>query len=207
MGGIPGFFEVNAPAFWGSNVSLGVDQAGFYSTAPLRKTLGELVDFSLINSHATRLTVGAAHVRTSMMRYFDSRDVPLGAEHIMASGALPPAFPAVRIDGELYWDGGFLSNTRAEVIFEDIPGRNVFEDHLGRRVRENSAVPVKLAIDAHSRKCRRQRTRRHDVFGAKRNVAAIEIPHHAGTHMRGADGQPRRMAVDQREVDELAERL
>ncbi len=132
MGGIPGFFEVNAPAFWGSNVSLGVDQAGYYSTAPLRKTLGELVDFSLINSHATRLTVGAAHVRTSMMRYFDSRDVPLGAEHIMASGALPPAFPAVRIDGELYWDGGILSNTPTEVIFEDIPRRNslIFAVHL-----------------------------------------------------------------------------
>jgi NTE family protein len=132
VGGIPGFFEVNAPAIWGSNVSLGVDQAGFYSTAPLRKTLGELVDFALINSHATRLTVGAAHVRTSMMRYFDSRDVPLSAEHIMASGALPPAFPAVRIDGELYWDGGILSNTPTEVIFEDNPRRNslIFAVHL-----------------------------------------------------------------------------
>lgn len=132
MGGIPGFFEVNAPAFWGSNVSLGVDRAGFYSTEPLRKTLRELVDFSLINSHATRLTVGAAHVRTSMMRYFDSRDVPLTADHIMASGALPPAFPAVRIDGELYWDGGILSNTPTEVIFEDIPRRNslIFAVHL-----------------------------------------------------------------------------
>jgi NTE family protein len=132
MGGIPGFFEVNAPAFWGANIPLGVDQAGFYSTAPLRKSLGELVDFSLINSHATRLTVGAAHVRTSMMRYFDSRDVPLDAEHIMASGALPPAFPAVRIDGELYWDGGILSNTPTEVIFEDVPRRNslIFAVHL-----------------------------------------------------------------------------
>ena len=56
-------------------------------------------------------TVGAAHVRTSEMRYFDSRDGELGVKHIMASGALPPAFPAVRIDGDLYWDGGILSNT------------------------------------------------------------------------------------------------
>jgi NTE family protein len=70
----------------------------------LRHTLEELVDFSLINSGHPRLTVGAAHVRTSMMHYFDSQEMELTPAHIMASGALPPAFPAVRIDGELYWD-------------------------------------------------------------------------------------------------------
>ena len=63
-----------------------------------------------------RLTVGAAHVRSSMMRYFDSKEMDLAPSHIMASGALPPAFPAVRIDGELYWDGGILSNTPTERI-------------------------------------------------------------------------------------------
>jgi NTE family protein len=132
LGGIPGFFEAHAPAFWGSSVPLGAEQAGFYSTAPLRKTLGELVDFDLINRCATRLTVGAANVRTSMMRYFDTREMPLSLEHIMASGALPPAFPAVRIDGELYWDGGILSNTPTEVVFEDNPRRNslIFAVHL-----------------------------------------------------------------------------
>ena len=132
MNGIPGFFEAHAPAFWGPHVPLGTDQAGFYSTGPLRKTLGELVDFSLINRCKTRLTVGAANVRTSMMRYFDSRDMPVSADHIMASGALPPAFPAVRIDGELYWDGGILSNTPTEVVFDDNPRRNslIFAVHL-----------------------------------------------------------------------------
>jgi NTE family protein len=132
MGGIPGFFEVNAPAFWGSQVPLGTDQAGFYSTAPLRKTLDELVDFELINRRETRLTVGAANVRTSMMRYFDSREIPMAVDHIMASGALPPAFPAIRIDGELYWDGGILSNTPTEVVFDDNPRRNslIFAVHL-----------------------------------------------------------------------------
>jgi NTE family protein len=56
----------------------------------------------------------------------------LGAEHILASGALPPAFPAVRIDGELYWDGGILSNTPTEVIFDDNPRRNslIFAVHM-----------------------------------------------------------------------------
>ncbi len=130
--GIPGFFETNMRAFLGPHVPLGPDQAGYYSTEPLRKTLEQLVDFSLINQKRPRLTVGAAHVGTSMMRYFNSREMDLGPAHVMASGALPPAFPAVRIDGELYWDGGILSNTPAECIFEDNPRRNslIFAVHL-----------------------------------------------------------------------------
>jgi len=85
-----------------------------------------------VNKCNPRLTVGAAHVRTSEMKYFDSRDGELGVKHIMASGALPPAFPAVRIDGELYWDGGILSNTPTEVIFDDNPRKNslIFAVHL-----------------------------------------------------------------------------
>ena len=130
--GIPGFFEPYLPAFWGANIPLGVDRAGFYSTASLRQTLGELVDFSIINAGSPRLTVGAANVRTSMMHYFDSRQSEITAKHIMASGALPPAFPAVSIDGEYYWDGGILSNTPTEVIFDDYPRRSslIFAVHL-----------------------------------------------------------------------------
>jgi NTE family protein len=130
--GIPGFFEPNPMAFWGTHTQLGPERAGYYSTEALRLTLGELVDFSLVNCCKPRLTVGAAHVRTSQMRYFDSRDMQLGTEHILASGALPPAFPAVRIDGELYWDGGILSNTPTEVIFDDNPRRNslIFAVHM-----------------------------------------------------------------------------
>ncbi|MEZ5827519.1 MAG: patatin-like phospholipase family protein [Hyphomicrobiales bacterium] len=130
--GISGFFEPHTRAFLGAHVPLGADNAGYYSTAPLRTTLEDLVDFNLLNKCKVRLTVGAAHVRTSVMHYFDSRDMPLNVSHVMASGALPPAFPAVRIDGELYWDGGILSNTPAERIFEDIPRRNslIFAVHL-----------------------------------------------------------------------------
>lgn len=130
--GIGGFFEPNPAAFWGPHVALGADHAGYYSTAPLERTLSELVDFSIINRKKVRLTVGAAHVRTSQMRYFDSRETEIGVKHIAASGALPPAFPAVRIDGDLYWDGGILSNTPSEVIFEDNPRRSslIFAVHL-----------------------------------------------------------------------------
>jgi NTE family protein len=130
--GIPGFFRPNPLAHAGDDFPLGAERAGYYSTAPLEATLAELVDFDLINHGRPRLTVGAAHVRTSRMRYFDSRDGALAAKHILASGALPPAFPAVRIDGELYWDGGILSNTPTEVVFEDDPRRNalIFSVHL-----------------------------------------------------------------------------
>jgi NTE family protein len=130
--GIPGFFEPNLLAFLGPHIPLGSSRAAFYSTAPLEKTLCELVDFSLINRCKPRLTVGAAHVRTSQMRYFDGRDSEINVKHILASGALPPAFPAVRIDGELYWDGGILSNTPTEAIFDDLPRRSslVFAVHM-----------------------------------------------------------------------------
>jgi NTE family protein len=130
--GIPGFFTPNPLAHAGDFYPLGADRAGYYSTAPLEATLSELVDFNLINEGNPRLTIGAAHVRTSQMTYFDSRRCKLGVKHIMASGALPPAFPAVRVDGELYWDGGILSNTPTEVVLDDDPRRDslIFTVHL-----------------------------------------------------------------------------
>lgn len=123
-GGLQQFFEPNPMAFIGPHVRLGAERAGYYSTAPLRRTLSELVDFELVRGGATRLTVGAANARTSEMCYFDSAAEPIDVRHVMASGALPPAFPAVRIDGELYWDGGILSNTPTEIVFDDYPRRN-----------------------------------------------------------------------------------
>ena len=130
--GIASFFRPNPLAFLGWRVPLAAEAAGYYSTAPLQETLSELVDFSLIGEQGPRLTVGAAKVRTSEMRYFDSRDMPLTVRHVMASGALPPAFPPVRIGDDLYWDGGILSNTPVEAIFDDNPRRNslVFAVHI-----------------------------------------------------------------------------
>ncbi len=130
--GVGGFFEPNPRAHWGNHVKLGAEEAGYYSTAPLKKTLCDLVDFDQVNDGPVRLTVGAANVRTSQMHYFDSREMALDVRHVMASGALPPAFPAIRIDGELYWDGGVLSNTPVEAVFDDKPRRNglVFAVHV-----------------------------------------------------------------------------
>ena len=123
--GVAGFFRPNPLAHAGDAYVLGPERAGYYTTTPLQQTLEELVDFDLVNRCKPRLTVGAAHVRTSQMRYFDSRDGAISVRHVMASGALPPAFPAVRIDGELYWDGGILSNTPTEAVFDDNPRKEL----------------------------------------------------------------------------------
>src|SRR5687768_18533164 len=130
--GIRAFFVPRLPAFGGVHAPVGLDRASYYSTAPLRETLAELVSLECLNAKHMRLTVGAVNVRTGAMRYFDSRERALGIDHVMASGALPPAFPAVRIDGEPYWDGGVYSNTPIEAVLDDSPRRTstVFNVHL-----------------------------------------------------------------------------
>jgi NTE family protein len=122
--GVPGFFLPRQPAWGGVGAQVGVDLASYYSTAPLRATLSELLDLEILRQKKPRLTIGAVSVRKGEMRYFDSRHMALTVDHVMASGALPPAFPAVRIDGEAYWDGGVYSNTPMEVVFEEDPRRD-----------------------------------------------------------------------------------
>jgi NTE family protein len=123
--GVRGFFEPSPQAaLWGTRAALGLERAAFYSTEPLKRTLGELVDFDYINGRHTRLTVGAVSVRSGDMKYFDCGHMRIGLEHIMASGALPPAFPAVRVEGEPFWDGGIYSNTPIEVVLDDMPRRD-----------------------------------------------------------------------------------
>ena len=130
--GVPSFFTPNPMAFLSPHNRLGAEKAGYYTVDPLRRTLEELVDLDQLNNGGTRITVGASSVRTAEMRYFDSRDMPLTLDHVLASGALPPGFPPVRIDGELYWDGGILSNTPVEVVFDDNPRKDslVFAVHI-----------------------------------------------------------------------------
>ena len=130
--GIPAFFAPNPLAWLSAHAQLGVEHAGYYTTAPLRDTLADLVDLDRIAARHTRLTVGAVNVRNGEMRYFDSRDEPVHLDHVMASGALPPAFPAVRIDGDPYWDGGIYSNTPIEAVLDDKPRRDslIFTVHM-----------------------------------------------------------------------------
>ena len=122
--GIPSFFAPNPMAWLGVHAPLGIERAAYYTTAPLRDTLTELADLEHCSEHHIRLTVGAVNANTGEMRYFDSRDQKLAIDHVLASGALPPAFPAVRIDGEPYWDGGIYSNTPVEAVLDDNPRKD-----------------------------------------------------------------------------------
>ena len=109
VNGVPGFFEPRLPPPYFS--TSGVGATSYYDTAPLRATLERLVDFDRINARETRLSIGAVNVRTGNFAYFDNASEHIRPEHVMASGALPPGFDAVEIDGERYWDGGMVSNT------------------------------------------------------------------------------------------------
>jgi NTE family protein len=121
--GVPGFFTPRIPPapLWppGSPQSL-----SYYDTAPLRKTLEHLVDFDRINDLKTRLSVGAVGVTSGNFCYFDNVEFKklgkkIGPEHIMASGALPPGFPSIEIEGEHYWDGGIASNTPLDYVLDE----------------------------------------------------------------------------------------
>jgi NTE family protein len=115
--GVPGFFTPRVPPPF-FQLPGTPEALSFYDTAPLRRSLEELVDFDLINRKEVRLSVGAVNVRTGNFAYFDNLHTRIGPEHVMASGALPPGFPPVEIDGEFYWDGGLVSNTPLQYVLD-----------------------------------------------------------------------------------------
>ena len=121
MFGQPGFFAPRAPQDWFSPGKL----ISYYDTSALKGTLERLVDFDRINNAGeTRVSVAAVNVRTGEFAYFDNATIPIRAEHIMASGALPPGFPPVEVDGEHYWDGGLFSNTPLQYMLDYSPRRS-----------------------------------------------------------------------------------
>lgn len=97
------------------------DQLSIYSTTPLRDTLLDLIDFDLLNNSPIRLSLGAVRISSGDLYYFNNVNYLIEPEHIMASGAKPPGFPAVKINNEYYWDGGIHSNNPLEVIFTALP--------------------------------------------------------------------------------------
>src|SRR3954447_6970100 len=121
--GVPGFFTPRIPPapFWPQG---SLQSQSYYDTAPLKQTLERLVDFDRINDLKTRLSVGAVSVTSGNFRYFDNFEFSklgkkIGPEHIMASGALPPGFPSVVIEGEHFWDGGIASNTPLDYVLDN----------------------------------------------------------------------------------------
>ena len=122
--GAPHFFAPRfpPPGLWGARS--GADTISYYDVAPLKATLERLVDFDRINAASMRLSVGAVNVRTGNFVYFDTKTHRIGPAHIIASGSLPPGFPATEIDGEYYWDGGLVSNTPLQWVLDDRPRRD-----------------------------------------------------------------------------------
>jgi NTE family protein len=118
--GAQGFFASRMPMPWlqpaGSPAA-----TSYYDTAPLKATLERLVDFDRINAGETRFSVGAVNVSSGNFVYFDNATHAIRPEHVMASGALPPGFPAIEIEGESYWDGGLVSNTPLQWVLESEP--------------------------------------------------------------------------------------
>ena len=127
--GVPGFFKPRVPPapLWppGSPQS-----QSYYDTAPLKQTLERLVDFDRINDGKTRLSIGAVGVASGNFKYFDNYEMKklgkkIGPEHIMASGALPPGFPSIEIEGEHFWDGGIASNTPLDYVLDEETSRDL----------------------------------------------------------------------------------
>lgn len=122
--GIPGFFVPRQGVLLDIEKQVPTPEASFYDTSPLHATLERLVDFDYLNEGHVRCTVCAVEVSTGEMVVFDSAKERLTPKHIMASGALPPGFPPVVIDGKAYWDGGIYSNTPADIVLDDAERRD-----------------------------------------------------------------------------------
>ena len=120
LSGAPGFFKPRVPSPL-LQPKGALEATSFCDTSQLKTTLERLVDFDRINAEGMRFSVGAVNIRSGNFVYFDTTTHKIRAEHVMASGALPPGFAAVEIDGEFYWDGGLVSNTPLQWVLDSVP--------------------------------------------------------------------------------------
>lgn len=119
LGGMPGLMTpTSAPL-------MGVwDMAGSWFAPvdgnPLRAVLKDTVDFDLVrNCTQLQLFVGATNVRSGRLRIFRGAQIDIDA--VLASACLPMLFPAVVIDGEAYWDGGYMGNPSLLPLLAESP--------------------------------------------------------------------------------------
>jgi NTE family protein len=191
--GATGFFSARAMMPWlQPNGTLGA--TSFYDTSDLKHTLERLVDFDRLNAGMTRFSAGAVNVRTGNFVYFDTSTHKIAPEHVMASGALPPGFPAVEIDGEQYWDGGLVSNTPLQWVIESDPRR---KDTLAFQVdlwSSQGALPRNLAEVATRHKEIQFSSRTRASTGQFKNVHRVQ---------RALDALLRRLPADFEESDDL----
>jgi NTE family protein len=178
MQGAAGFFTPRVVPPWfcpdGS-----IEATSYYDTSLLKGTLERLVDFDRINSGNQRLSVGAVNVRTGNFVYFDSMKRRIKPEHVMASGALPPGFPAVEIDGEHYWDGGLVSNTPLRWVERNEPKRDtlVFQVDLwpsrGQFPRNMAHVTTRLKEIQFSSRTRAASNRFSEMQGLRASISRL----------------------------------
>jgi NTE family protein len=171
-----------------------LEATSFYDTRSLKGTLERLVDFDRINAGITRFSAGAVNVRTGNFAYFDSTTHTIKPEHVMASGALPPGFPAVEIEGEQYWDGGLVSNTPLQWVIESNPRR---QDTLAFQVDLWSArgePPRNMAEVA---------TRQKEIQFSSRTRASTDQFKSVHRVQRALDALLRRLPADLENDDDL----
>jgi NTE family protein len=191
--GAEGFFSARPLTPWfqpGGTLA----STSFYDTKQLKDTLERLVDFDRLNAGMTRFSAGAVNVRTGNFVYFDTTNHKIAPEHVMASGALPPGFPAVEIDGEHYWDGGLVSNTPLQWVIESDPRR---KDTLAFQVdlwSAQGALPRNMAEVTTRQKEIQFSSRTRASTGQFKNVHRVQ---------RALDALLRRLPADFEENDDL----
>lgn len=118
--GLDGFFKprIITPSALSQNTP---DNLSYYDTSELRDTLNQLIDFDRINQKKVTLCLGAVNVASGEMVFFNNQNTTLTVDHILASAALPPGFPAIKIDGNYYWDGGIYANTPLVTVLDALP--------------------------------------------------------------------------------------
>ncbi len=191
--GAAGFFSARPMMPW-LQPGGSLPATSFYDTKHLKQTLERLVDFDRLNAGMTRFSAGAVNVRTGNFVYFDTTTHTIAPEHVMASGALPPGFPAVEIDGEHYWDGGLVSNTPLQWVIESNPRR---QDTLAFQVdlwSSQGALPRHLAEVATRHKEIQFSSRTRASTGQFKNVHRVQ---------RALAALLRRLPADLEENDDL----
>lgn len=181
--GAPSFFKPRVPPPIFTPLS-NPGQLSFYDVSPLKGLLGRLVDFDRINSGAMRLSVGAANVKSGNFIIFDTAECKISVEHVMASGALPPGFPAIEIEGEHYWDGGVVSNTPLQWVFDAHPRQDTLAFQIdlwsarGELPRDMIEVDTRLKDIRYSSRTRLGTDHFRRMQGMRRAMAKLlaEIP-------------------------------
>jgi NTE family protein len=171
MLGAPEFFKprVPPPALFAAP---GFSELSFYDTSPLISTLERLTDFDRINAKEMRFSVGAVNVETGNLICFDNTTHRINASHILASGSLPPGFPATEIDGEYYWDGGIVSNTPLQWVLDDKPRQDTLAFQVDLWNARGRLPNTLEEVDVRSREIRySSRTRAGtDQYKAQQNL-------------------------------------